>query len=108
MTNLVPGGANLPSSFQSRSLDRAVLRGRAQTALQIAAIENAADVQVARVQAVGYVGSQALHTVALVSQLEGQLTQLVPLAASRLQPIGDMTALAVAEVVADTVRKVGR
>ena len=43
---------------------------------------------------------------ALVSQLEGQLAQLVPLATTRLQAIGDMTALATVEIVQDTVRRI--
>lgn len=37
-----------------------------------------------------------------MTQLEQQLATLVPLAAGRLQAIGDLTALAVAEVVSDT------
>jgi hypothetical protein len=44
----------------------------------------------------------------MVSQFEAQLGQVCPMAVSRLQGIADMTALGIAEVVADTVRKVGR
>ena len=41
----------------------------------------------------------------MLSQLEHQLANLVPLAASRLQAIADMTCLAVAEVVGDTLHR---
>jgi hypothetical protein len=58
--------------------------------------------------AVGYVGKKAMQEVALISQLEQQLSTLVPLATSRLQAIGDITALSAAEIVSDTVRKVNR
>ncbi|WP_460841119.1 hypothetical protein [Nocardioides marmoraquaticus] len=44
----------------------------------------------------------------MVSQLEQQLSQMMPLATSRLQAIGDMHALASAEIVADTARWLGR
>jgi hypothetical protein len=40
--------------------------------------------------------------------MEQQLASMVPLAASRLQAIGDMVALAAVDIVADTRRQVGR
>ena len=58
--------------------------------------------------AVGYVGKRAMHEVAMISQLEQQLSALVPMATARLQAIGDMVALEAADVVADTVRRVIR
>jgi hypothetical protein len=64
--------------------------------------------QVARLAAVGYVGKKAMQEVALVSQLEGQLSALVPMATGRLQAIADMTALEAADVVSQTVRQVTR
>ena len=41
-----------------------------------------------------------------LSQLEQQLAGLVPMATGRLQALGDMAALGMADVVSDTVRKV--
>lgn len=82
------------------------LEARAQT--QLGRIELEADLQAARVQSLAYVGKQALQATALVSELEGQLGQMVPDARGRLKGIGDITALGLAEVVADTVRKVSK
>ncbi len=76
--------------------------------LRQAQIQDEAELQVERVQAVGYVGQQGMQVVALVSQMEGNLANLVPLATSRLQAIGDIVALEVADVVSQTPRRVGR
>ena len=70
---------------------------RAQT--QLGRIEIEADLQAARVQSLAYVGKQALQATALVSELEGQLGQMVPEAQPRLRGIGDITALGMAEMV---------
>jgi hypothetical protein len=74
----------------------------------LARLEVQAQLESARAQAVGYVGQQAMQTVTMVSQLEGQLGAACPLAVSRLQGIADMTALSLAEVVSDAARKMGR
>ena len=82
MSNLIPatGGGN--SNFLGRREDRGVVR-----------------------QIGGPVGSKA---VAMVSQMDGQLGQACPLAVTRLQGIADMTALSIAQVVADSARTIGR
>ncbi len=99
-------GHGLATRANDRSVERFAGRVDANARKQLAIMGAEADLQVARVQAVGYVGQQAMQSVAMVSQLEGQLSELVPLATSRLQAIADMTALATAEVVASTVKKV--
>ena len=96
----------LMSPRQSRRMARELERVEAGTQLGVARIDQAAELQAVRIQAVGYVGKRALHEVALVSQTEQQLAALVPIAAGRLQAIGDMTALSLADVVSDTLRKV--
>jgi hypothetical protein len=85
-----------------RELDRLDAHGQ----IQIAAIDHQAELQAARVQAIGYVGKRAMHEVTLLSQLEQQLSALVPISTGRLQALGDMAALGMADVVSDTVRKV--
>lgn len=107
MNELVPLAA-APHRTSSLRVGRALARLEGQTILSRAHIEGQADLQIARVEAVAAVGASALQSVALVTQLEQQLAQQMPLAASRLQAIGDMTALAAAEVVADTTRRVRR
>jgi hypothetical protein len=78
----------------SQSMDLALARTSAATELELG-----------RLDGLQQVAGRALQGVALVSQLEQQLAQLVPIAASRLQAIGDMHALASAEVVAQATRR---
>jgi hypothetical protein len=85
---------------------RELARMNGQSQLELARIGLQADLQAERVSAVSYVGKRAMHEVSMLSQLEVQLAALVPAATPRLQGIGDLTALAMAEVVSETVRKV--
>jgi hypothetical protein len=82
------------------------MESRAQT--QLGKIEIEADLQVARVQSLAHVTKQAMQGAALVSELEGQLGQMVPGARGRLRGIADIGCLGMAEVVSDTVRRVSR
>jgi hypothetical protein len=102
MTRYSGGIARRESRRVSRELAR--LDGVGQ--LELARINQQADLQAERVSAVSYVGKRAMHEVAMVSQLDCQLSALVPAAIPRLQGIGDLTALAMADVVSQTVRKV--
>lgn len=105
MSELVPlGGAvsRRDSRHLSRELSRLDSRGR----FEIARISQEADLQAERVAGVAYVGKRALHETAMLSQLEVQLSALVPAATARLQGLGDLTALAMADVVSETVRRV--
>ncbi len=106
MSALTPYNQPTLRRAESRQLARTLGALEANVRLQTARIETAAEVQAVRAGAVTYVGKQALQDVALMTQLEQQLATLVPLAAGRLQAIGDLTALAVAEVVSDTQRQV--
>lgn len=109
MTDLVPSaGGGLASRLEQRATSRALSRMNSETDLGLARVEQQALMQVARADAVAYVGRAGMQAVAMVSQFEAQLGQVCPMAVSRLQGIADMTALGIAEVVADTVRKVGR
>lgn len=100
--------AGLPlARFEQRSVGRAVARTQANTEVSLARIESQTLQQVAKVQAVGYVGQQAMQVVTMVSQMEQQLGAACPMAVTRLQGIADMTALSVAQVVADTARRLG-
>jgi hypothetical protein len=91
---------------EARQVNRELTRMDGRGRLELARINQQADLQAERVAAVGYVGKRAMHEVAMLSQLEVQLSCLVPAATPRLQAIGDLTALAMAEVVSETVRKV--
>lgn len=93
------------SNRQARQLNRNMGDLQASTRYDLARIEAAAEVEAIRVDGVTYIGRQAMQDLAMLSQLEQQLSALVPLAASRLQAIGDMTALVVSTIVSDAGRK---
>ncbi len=102
MSSLTPYTQPTLRRAESRQLARTLGDLAAGVRLETARIEAAAEIQAVRADAVTYVGKRALQDIALMTQLEQQLATLVPLAAGRLQAIGDLTALAVAEVVSDT------
>jgi hypothetical protein len=87
---------------------RALSRLEQQHLIRTARVRSEALVQEEKIEAVCGLGQRAQQGVALMTQLEQQLSQLVPMSASRLQAIGDLTTLSVSEVVADAVRQVRR
>ncbi len=105
MSEIVPFGGGL-ARRESRAVSRELSRLDGRGRVEMARINQQADLQAERVSAVSYVGKRALHEVAMLSQLEVQLSALVPSATPRLQGIGDLTALAMADVVSETVRRV--
>lgn len=108
MSELMPSQPSAMRTYplSNRQVARATRAERLRQGRELARIEVEAELQAFRVQAVGYVGKQAMHEVAMVSQLEQQLAELVPLATTRLQAIGDAVALAQAQVVTATYQKV--
>jgi hypothetical protein len=103
---LVPAPGGRTDVRESRVTSRALARMESRQMLKQAQIQDEAELQVDRVQAVGYVGQQGMQVVALTSQMEANLATLVPMATSRLQAIGDLVALEVADVVSQTARRV--
>jgi hypothetical protein len=95
MSELVPYGRGL-ATREARVVGRELARLDAQGRLALARISQQADLQAERV---------AMHEVAMLSQLEVQLSALVPSASPRLQGLGDLAALAMADVVSETVRR---
>ena len=96
------------SRTTSRQLGRALSRIDGNASLDIARVEARADIQNAQVEAMAAVTQRGLQGVAFISQVEQQLAQTVPLAASRLQAIGDIGALGISQVVMDTTNKLRR
>lgn len=105
MNELVRAGGGLMGR-DSRTLGRELSRLDGRGRIELARIDQEADLQAERLSALAYVGKRAMHEVTLLSQLEIQLSALVPAAMPRLQGIGDLTSLAMADVVSETVRKV--
>jgi hypothetical protein len=69
---------------------------RALTQMQQSVVINTA-----RVQAQAYVGREALFAVADLSELEGRLASLCPLATSRLEAIANISAMSIARTLSD-------
>lgn len=92
----------------SRQVARSLTRVEGNASLDIARVEARADIQAAQVDAMTAVTQRGLQGAAFISQVEQQLAQTVPLAASRLQAIGDIGALALSQIVMDTANKLRR
>ena len=73
--------------------------------LAIARTNAAVELELCRLDGLQQIACRGLQGAAIVSQMEQQLAQLVPIAASRLQAIGDMHALATAQEVAQASRR---
>ena len=99
------GSRGLAAGRAERAHSRALSATSRSRDLAISRLEAQAQVEAARMHAIGFVGQQALQAAAFVSQMEGQLAQAVPLATTRLQGIADMTALAIAQEVASAARR---
>jgi hypothetical protein len=107
-SDIVPAFGGSLTRRESRYAGRALARLDTQTEVGLARIDQAAELQAGMVGAVTYVAKRAMQEIALLSQLEAQLSTVVPLAASRLQALGDIAALEAADVISQTVRKVSR
>ncbi len=107
MSDLVPFDARpgLRRS-ESRQLARSAAQLDARTQLTITRIEQAADVQATKTDAIAYVARRGMQNVAMITRLEASLATLVPMASGRLAAIGDMASLSIAEVVNDTAHRV--
>jgi len=97
-----------PGALEPRRVSKALDRLAAQTGLTVAEIQAQAEIEAEKIEGIGYVGAVAQQRVALLTQMEQQLSQTVPLAASRLQAIGDMAVLGMADVVGSAARRIGR
>lgn len=108
MSALVPSSGGAYSLTHSRGVDRALAQLGERQLIALADIRNEADLQVERIDAVGYVGQRGMYVVAMSSQMEALAAAIAPHAAGRLQFIGDVVASQVADVISQTVRRVSR
>jgi hypothetical protein len=100
--------AGLLSRGDTRAVGRGLATIDAQSQLTLAKIEAEAKLQTTRVQGTVYVTRQAMQGAALISELEAQLGQMVPESRGRVQGIADIGCYTIAELVADTGRRVSR
>jgi hypothetical protein len=87
---------------------RALVRLSTDTSIAVAMAEARAEVEAAKVDGIAAVGAKALQDVALLSQIEQSLAQVVPHASGRLATVADLAALSMADVVASAGRRIGR
>lgn len=91
---------------ESRQVTRALGHIHARGVVDAARIEQAAETQALRIDSIAYVARRGLQSAAMLSQLEASLATMVPHASGRLAVLGDLAALAIADVVGDTARRV--
>lgn len=106
MTQIQPhSGPSQPSpspwSRQSREISRIV----ASSEVAVVRTAAAAHEEDAKLDAIDHIAGRGMQGVAMISQLEQQLGHSVPIAVTRLQAVGDMHALTVANVVASFSRR---
>lgn len=106
--DLTPYRQGLLSRGDAKAVGRGLARIDGQSQLELAKIEAEANLQTARVQGTVYVTRQAMQGAALISELEAQLGQMVPESRGRVQGIADIGCYTIAELVADTGRRVSR
>jgi hypothetical protein len=61
-----------------------------------------------KVDSVSDLGRRAANEIALLTQTEAALTKAVPLAGNRLEMIGEITTVGIAQVLSDGISKVRR
>jgi hypothetical protein len=108
MSTIVPVGSTAMARRESRYTCRTLARIDSQTDIGLAEIESKAELQAAKVAAIGYVGKRALIEVAGLSNLEQRLTAIDPTSIGRYQSIVDIVAIEAAGVVSETARRVSR
>ena len=108
MYDLVTQGGGYLARSDAKAYGRGVAHIQYRTGTSLVRVDGEVAVQEAVAEGVASVGATAMRQIAMVSQLEVQLGQLVPAAVSRLQAIGDMTALAMADVVSSTACRLNR
>lgn len=94
------------SSLRTRS-GRDLSRLSQSTELVVAEKNAVADIECTTLDAIQQITGRAMQGVALVAQLEQQLSAIAPEAEGRLRAIADIHAVASAEVVSRVPRRLG-
>jgi hypothetical protein len=108
MSSIVPVASAAVARRKARFTGHALARIDVQTEIGLGEIESKAELQAARVGAIGYVGKRALIEVAGLSNLEQRLTTIDPTSLGRYQSIVDIVAIEAAGMVSETARRVSR
>ncbi len=97
-----------PNLLPTPRTNRALGRLSTETTIAIAFTQAKAEIEAAKVDGVSAVAAKALQDVALLSQMEQSLAQAVPHASGRLSTVADLAAIAIADLVANASRRIGR
>lgn len=92
----------------NRQLGRSLTQIDAGTSVQLARINSTTEVQAAKADAVTSIARKAMQDVALICQMQAQLSSVLPHACDRLAAITDRAITAMNEVIVDTARHLGR
>jgi hypothetical protein len=105
-SNLIHQNASSQVMY-SRATRQALSIVQQNAVVKAAQIEAEAELSALRFQAIGFMATVAMNEAAVLSQVEQQLAQLVPMAASRLQALGDAATLAMIQTLGDSSRRLG-
>ena len=112
MSNVVPygTGGGLLSRYNpiARDTNRELARTQGQALVRAAQADIETRLTDLKLAAVASLGSSAQQHVATMTAMEGELVKAVPLASSRLEMIGNLTAIGMTEIVTDAVSKLRR
>lgn len=106
MSELIPSGR--PSLGLQRQVRRGLMQITVETGLTTARIQAGAEIEAARIAALAKIGARAQEELALLVNQERMLAETVPDAEPGLLYLRDITQLAMAAVLMDAGRKVGR
>jgi len=110
MSNLVPYSSTGLSRYSPISREASRELARVQGQAMIRALRADAEARLAdiKIDAVAGLGTSAQQHVATMTAMEIELVKAVPLAANRLEMIGNITAIAATEIVTDAITKLRR
>jgi len=97
-----------PSAGVQRRVQRELTTITTSTGLTTARLDARTEIETVRASGVAAVGQRAMQEVALLTKLERDLAETVPAAVARLTMIGDLTAIALGDVVLTAARRIGR
>ena len=108
MSELAPYSGSSAPSRDARRSSREIARGRLGTQVRASLVDNATDVNMAKVDNLTMATGNAMQQVIRVAQAQRQLEQMIPEAAGRLAYLADDHLLGCSELLADLRREMRR
>jgi hypothetical protein len=108
MSDLAPYTGGSLVSRDARRAGREISRGRLGTQVRLAAVDDATDLALGKVENLTMATGSAMQSVARVASAQRQLEQMVPEASGRLAFLADDHLLGCAELLGDLRRDMRR